>query len=297
MGLPGLAETDVGGANGAPDEEVGQTGNGKQPGEDGALFCGLTNEGQEAEENLNNNAPNGPTASVDISQDLGSHTSLGHSLHCTRGAEGARVGDRDDREGDDGVEDGRKHFDASVLNRQNERAGLGVGTTGAQQSLVVRSDDQSKNEQIDDVEEEDSPKDLLGGAGNSLPRVGGLGSSKTDKLSTTEREGSRDEDGAKTVEAVSKGAGVVPVLGAQVSLVTNATAVDDNAEDDEANTSADLDHGKDEFNFSVATNTKHLDRGKHNQEDGDPDTHVKIISPERDGDGGGDKFKGQNGKP
>lgn len=292
MGLPGLAEADVGGANGTPDEEVGQTGDGKQPGEDGALFCGLTNEGQEAEEDLNNDAPDGTSVSVDISQELGSHASLGHGLHSTSGAECARVGDRDDGEGDDGVEDGGKHFNASILDSQDERTGLGVGTTRAQQSLVVRSDDESKNEQIDDVEEEDSPKHLLGGAGNSLPRVFGLGSSKTDKLSTTEREGSRDEDRAETVEAVSEGAGVGPVLGAQVSLVANTTAVDNDTEDNEPGTSANLDHGKDEFDFSVATNTEDLNGGKHDQEDRDPDAHVEIIPPKRDGNRGGDKFKG-----
>lgn len=280
------------GADGAPNEEVGQARQGKQPCEDGALFCGLANERQEAECDLNDDTPDRTTAAVDIGEELGSHTSLGHGLHRTGGAKCARVGDRDDGQGDDGVEDGGKNFDTSILDSQDERTGLGVGTAGAQQSLVVRSDDESKDKEIDNVEEEDTPEDLLSGARDRLPWVGGLGSSKTNKFGSAKRESSSNENRAEAVEAVSEGTGLVPVLGAQVSLVADPAAVDDNTEDNEANTSANLDHGKDEFDFSVSTDTEYLYGGEDDKEDGDPDTHVEIISPERDGDGSGDKFEG-----
>lgn len=276
LGLPGTAEADVGGADGAPDEEVGQPGQRKQPGKDSALFGSLANECQEAEGNLDDDTPDGTTAAIDIGKRLGSHTSLSHGLHRTGRAEGARVGDRDDREGDDGVEDGGKDLDTRILNSQDERTGLGIGTAGSQQSVVVRSDDEPKNEKIDDVEEEDSPKDLLGGTGNRLPRVGGLGSSKTDQLSAAKSEGSGDKDGAEAVEAVSKGAGVVPVLGAQVSLVANTTTVDHDAEDDEADTGANLDHGENEFDFTIATDTEDLDGSEHDKEDSHPNTWARL---------------------
>lgn len=51
---------------------------------------------------------------------------------------------------------------------------------------------------------------------------------------------SYDENSAETLE-VGESTGVVPVLGTEVALITDTTAVDDDAEDDEAQTSSDLD--------------------------------------------------------
>lgn len=57
---------------------------------------------------------------------------------------------------------------------------------------------------------------------------------------------SNDEDGTETLE-VSEGTGVVPVLDSEVSLVADTTAVDDDTQNDESQTSSDLDGGQNEF--------------------------------------------------
>ena len=56
-------------------------------------------------------------------------------------------------------------------------------------------------------------------------------------------------DGKDSAEALEVGEStrVVPVLGAEVALITDTTTVDDDAEDDESQTSADLDGGQNEF--------------------------------------------------
>jgi hypothetical protein len=51
---------------------------------------------------------------------------------------------------------------------------------------------------------------------------------------------SYDKDSTETLE-ISESTGVVPVLGTEVTLITDTTAVDDDAEDDEAQTSSDFD--------------------------------------------------------
>lgn len=86
----------------------------------------------------------------------------------------------------------------------------------------------------------------------------------------------------------------MPVLDTQVSLVSNTTDVDYDTEDDEADASADFDHGENELDFAIATNSKYLDGCENKEEDRNPNAHVKIISPERDCEGGGDKLKGQD---
>jgi hypothetical protein len=61
-----------------------------------------------------------------------------------------------------------------------------------------------------------------------------------------ERRTSNGKDSAEALE-VGESARVVPVLGAEVALITDTTTVDDDAEDDEPQTSADLDGRQDEF--------------------------------------------------
>lgn len=51
---------------------------------------------------------------------------------------------------------------------------------------------------------------------------------------------SYDKDSTETLE-VGESTGIVPVLGAEVTLITDATAVDDDSEDDEAQTGSNLD--------------------------------------------------------
>lgn len=243
MGLPGGAEADVRGANRAPDEQVGQPGQREQPREDGALVGCQADEGQQAKGNLQHDAPDRATLAVDVGHDLGSHTTLRHGLDGPGRAEGAGVGDRDDSQGDDDVEDGGENLDTGVLDGKHEWRCFGICARSTLQPGIVRGKDEADNEEVDDVEEEDSPESLLRRPGDGLPGVVRLSGSETDELCSTEGKGCGDEDRAETTEAVPESAWLVPVLDTDVALVSHASAINDDAQDDEADTSADLDHG------------------------------------------------------
>lgn len=194
VGLPGIAEANVRGTNGAPDEKVGETGERQEPREDGALVGSQANEGQQTKSDLQQHTPNWATLAIDVGHELGSHATLSHCLDGTGRAESARVGDRDDGEGNNGVEDRRENLDTGVLNGKHEWRCLGVRARGTLESGVVRTDDETNNEQVDNVEEEDSPECLLGRLRDGLPGVVGLSSGKTNELSTTKGKSGGHED-------------------------------------------------------------------------------------------------------
>ena len=79
--LPAGTESDVRQADTAPDEEVGEAGQGEQPGKDSRAGRGLANEGQETEGDLDQNAPDGSALLVDVLEEVGAHFADGKSLH------------------------------------------------------------------------------------------------------------------------------------------------------------------------------------------------------------------------
>lgn len=108
-------------ADSAPDEEEGETRKSKKPVENGAALGGLSDVGQKTESELNDNTVDGTSLVVDVVQELRGMATHGHSLHGTGRSEGTGVCDRQDRDGDDGVEDGGQDLDAGILNGKNER--------------------------------------------------------------------------------------------------------------------------------------------------------------------------------
>jgi hypothetical protein len=184
---------------------------------------------------------------VDVGQELGGHALLSKSLHGARRAKSARVRDADDSNSNNGVHDGWQDFDASILNGKDEGRGLGVGSRRVQQPVVIGPEDQADNEEVDNVKEGDTPKHLLGCRGDRLAGVRRLGGGETDQLGATKRKGGYDKDTSKSIESISEGARILPEFAANVTPITDAASVDDDAEDDETRASRDLDHAEDEF--------------------------------------------------
>ena len=273
---PRLAEADVRVADAAPGEEVGKAGNGQKPSEDGASVFGFVDVGEAAEEEGHDEHDVGTTFGVNTGTDCGTHTTCTESLHGTSCGESARVCDGEDGEGNHCVENGWESFDASQLEGEHERRVAGVAAGGLGEIVVVRGDDQTQEEERDDVEEGDAPEDLLGGFGDRLARVGGFCCCETDQLSSSEGEGSRNEDGTKSLEAIAERTWLVPIVSTNVAsgIGRNSTAVDDNTEDDEADDGSDLDDAKNEFDLAVASNAEKVDDTNTDQEDRDPDTDV-----------------------
>jgi hypothetical protein len=76
------------------------------------------------------------------------------------------------------------------------------------------------------------PESLLDGGRHGLSRIGGLGSSQTDELGTSEREGGGDEHSADTLETGSKGTRVLVVSPTDVTVVSGTGRSTSTYEDD-----------------------------------------------------------------
>ena len=114
--LPRLAEANVGDEDGAPDEEIRNTGQGQKPVEElcPGVRC-LVDIGQQSECQLDDDAPERTAFLIDVGEEPRGHATCGKSLHCPRAAKCAGVRDREHGNGDDEIEYGGKHFDASRL--------------------------------------------------------------------------------------------------------------------------------------------------------------------------------------
>lgn len=286
----------MGKANATPNEEESEARKGEKPVEDGTTLGRLANVGEEAESKLDEHTPERATLAVNVGQELRGVAALSHSLHGSGGTESARVGDGQDGDGDDSIEDGGKDLDTSILDGQDEWRGLCVGTGSTEKTLIIAAENDSDDEEVDNVEDCDTPEDLLGGGGNGLAGIRRLGSGETNHLSTTKSEGSDNEDGAETLE-VGKSTRVVPVFDAEVTLVADTATVDDDTEDDETNTGKDLDDGENEFDFTVSSDTEDLDNDESDEKDGDPHSHVDVITPKRDCFRGSNQFERQDSEP
>jgi len=102
---PGLAESNVCEADGAPGEEVGETGDGKQPGKDGSTGFGLIDVSEAAEKESKDQDDVWTTLLINACTDGWAHASSAQSLDCSGRCKGAGVGDGENTEGDDSVED------------------------------------------------------------------------------------------------------------------------------------------------------------------------------------------------
>jgi hypothetical protein len=210
--LPCSSEANMGDGDTAKDEERGETGEGKKPIEDVSTGWRQVDECQTSEEELEKCDHKRTTLLVNVCEELGTHTMLGKSLEGTGGSKCARVGDAHHRDQDHGVEDGWENLDAGKLNGNDEWR----VTTGRPFTVVERAigwDNESNKEQVNNVEDADTPHNLLGGLGNLLSWVFSLGGGETSQFGTTKSERSSDEDRAESVEAVKEsGVWCVPRL-------------------------------------------------------------------------------------
>lgn len=230
--LPAVPETDVGEADGTPGEDGRETGQGHHPVERLLLLVGGGEIPKETEGGSDENGEQGTTLSIDVREESRGLVLLCQSGEGTGRSVDGRVADGKHRNHDDHVHDGVEAGDTGVLDGDDEGGSLGVDVGFCvQQALVVVRDQKADDGQGYDVEEGDTPEDLLDGCGEGFAGVGGFGGSQADEFSTGESEGGVDEDTAESFEAVVEGAGVRPVLPTDVSTVGATAAVEDDAKD------------------------------------------------------------------
>lgn len=300
LSLPALAEADVGEADGHPGEDGRQTGDGKHPGKSLVLNHGVGGEeSKETEDGGEADADHGTALAVNVGEDPGSLALLGKSSKSTGRTVDRGVTNRQDSNHDDNVHDGRQHVNASVLDGNDEGRGGGIGRrVTIQETRVVVRDKQTNDGKGNDVEEGDTPEDLLDSGGQGLARVGSLSSGETDQLGTGESEGGSDENAAKTLEAVVERSGIPPVLVANVAALGTTTDVQDDTEDDETDDGDDLDDGEDEFGLTITLHTEQIDGNNDDEENGNPGGVVDLaLVPVVDGNRGSDDLERQDNQP
>lgn len=186
---------------------------------------------------------------------------------------GARVGDAHHGDQDHRVEDGWECFDACEFDGNDERRATTFSAGGVVQRAVGWYDE-ADEEEIDNVEDADTPDDLLGGLWDFLLGVCGLGSCQASKFGSAEGKRGRDEDGTESLEAIEETTGTVwlmpntspwsvhveriftkifiPVFGTNVtSGIGGYTAtVNNNSQDHEPNTGDDFHCAEHKFNLA-----------------------------------------------
>lgn len=111
----------------------------------------LVDERQHAKRQRDRHTPYGAALLVDIPQEAGRHAAQRERLHGAGGTVDAAVGDGDDGDRDNGVEDGGQARDAGVFDGEHEGRGLGVGAGGAAEVVAGVGHDEAHDEEGDDV--------------------------------------------------------------------------------------------------------------------------------------------------
>ena len=86
-----------------------------------------------------------------------------------------------------------------------------------EKALIGIRNKEANESKSDDIEEGDTPEDLLDGGRQGLARIGGFGGGKANQLSTAESESCCDKDGADTFEAMVECARIVPIFTTNVA--------------------------------------------------------------------------------
>ncbi len=129
-------------------------------------------------------------------------------LEGPRRTKGARVGDAHHGDQDHGVEDGWECFDAREFDRNDERRATTLSAGGVVQRAVGWNDE-ADEEEVDNVEDADTPDDLFGGLWDFLLGVCGLGSCQASKFGSAEGKRGRDKDGTESLEAIEETTGTI----------------------------------------------------------------------------------------
>lgn len=242
---PSLAEPNVSKANRTPGEQGRETGESQEPVKDLSTLGIKVDESDETHENMDSDGNKRAATTIDIGEHLGGISVLGHGSQGTGASVNARHTKRKNGDKDNDVHEVGEASKAGVLADKHKRRGLGVGVTGNVESVISGLDKKANEEKTKDEEEGDTPENLLDSTRQSLGGVLRLGSGETNKLSTSKRESSSDEDRAESLETVLESTWVLsPVACAPVLVVSTigrtATTDEDKRDEHESNSSSEF---------------------------------------------------------
>lgn len=280
---PRSAEADVSKADGAPGEKCGKARQGEEPVEDSRAVSGQVDVGEGTESEDKKDGEERASGAVDVGEDLGGIALLSESGESAGTAIDTRDTNRQDRNQDDDVHERVEAFEVGILANKHEGRGLDVDVgIGAEKVGAVVGDQETNEGKTQNVEEGDTPEDLLDGTRERLDGVAGLSSGETNKLGTGERESSSDEHAAEAAETVGKGTGILPELAARVILVSAAlgttTANKDNADNHKDNSRSKLQARRPELFLGISKGSKNVNDDDGNEENSNPDAYMKEMS-------------------
>lgn len=194
MILPGMSESDVAETDGSPGEQRSQTGKSLKPGEDSASIAVDTEVSEEADQDNGSNRGKWTARLVDVGKELGSETLLSEGDKSSATTVDTRNTNRQNGNQDDDVHERVVTLEASIGDGNDERRGARVVAASVQQSLIGRVDQKTDQKETNDVEEGDSPENLLDGARKGLGGVLGFSGGETNEFGTAERESGSDKD-------------------------------------------------------------------------------------------------------
>lgn len=272
---PSLTESDMCETDAAPRKQCSETRQSEKPVKDNSTSSSFAHVGNGAKHDNGNGGDERTARTINVCETFGCVALFGESGQSTRASINSRETDGDDGEENDDVDESAKGGDSCVFGDDYEGRGGNINQTGAEKSVVVVFHEKTDEEETEDVEEGDTPKDLLDGAGESLLGVCRLCCCETDQFSTGKGESGRHENGAHASESICKGTRVVPGASspvfAEFAIAGTATAGEDDTHDHENDDGGELQQRHPEFLFRITQHTEDGDDDDGYPENRNPD--------------------------
>merc|ERR1711939_618802 len=268
-------------ANRSPGEKCRQTGQGQEPVEHSNGAACQSNVGDRAKSDNGDSRPERTSGAVNVLEDWRCVALLGQRSQGTGATIHTRQADGDDGEENDNVDVVAKCWNTAI-ERGNDEGGSRHIKKGAvaNEALVVVWNQEADEEQGQNVEQCNTPKDLLHSSWQGSLRSLTFRRRKTNKLSTAERKSSSDEDRTQSRKAVRKRARVVPVASSVILIIWGlraATANENKSNNHENDDCGEFQNRHPEFFFSISKNTKYVDDNDDEQEHSDPDCNIDLL--------------------
>jgi len=237
---PRPAEANVAQHDRSPSEEGRKSGEGEEPGKDGARVLSQVDVGERTECKDEDDGEEGAARFVNICEEPWGVACFGECGKRTRPTVDAGETNGEDRDANGDIDQVVDTPNFSPVEHAN-KGGCGGRATSEQEELVVVGEKKTNHQERKDIDDRDTPESIFNGGGHGLAGVGGLRRGETNEFCSSKGKGSGDEDGADTGETMGECSRILPVTPTDVSTIiavlgpstANADEGDEDEEDDD----------------------------------------------------------------
>lgn len=180
---PRLAETNVSQADRTPREESSKTRKRKQPIKDDGSLGAQTDISNNTTDENGNSGREWTTGSINVAEESRCVPGLSERAESTRSTVDTRVTDGNDGDENDKVHETVITLEPGVLGCDDEGRGGDVDEgVATEETLIGGVDEETDEQETDNVEEGDTPEDLLDGSWEGFGWVLRFGSCETDEF-------------------------------------------------------------------------------------------------------------------